>query len=307
MKKALVLYYSQTGQALEIAQSITRSMQSEFQFAFEEIKPKTPFPYPWEGMSFYQAFPESVKEIPCELEQFQFDSNDNYDLIIVVFQVWYLSPSIPISSFLQSTEAAQLLKNKPVITAQGVRNMWAMSQERIKKRIKDMGANLIGNIVLVDKNPNLISVVTIVHWMLKGERHGGGLYGKLFPKAGVAKKDIEDSEKFGKLILESFNNNDLENLQDSLISQGAVKVNPVLLSIEKRGFMMFKIWSKFILKKGSYGSKEREGRLKLFKYYLFAVIYLLSPIGSIVIYIIHKLNPRNTKKIISYYSHNQLK
>ena len=107
--------------------------------------------------------------------------------------------------------------------------------------------------------------------------------------------------------MDSFNNSNLESLQDKLIDQGAVKINPVLLSIEKRGYMMFKVWSKFILKKGSYGSKEREGRLNLFKYYLFAVIYLLSPIGSIIIFIIHKLTPWNTKKIINYYSHNQLK
>lgn len=307
MKKALVLYYSQTGQALDIIQSISRSMRSGFQFTFEEIKPKTPFPFPWEGMSFYQAFPESVKEIPCELEQFNFDPSEKYDLIILAFQVWYLSPSIPISSFLQSSEAIQLIKNKPVLTVQGVRNMWIMSQERIKKRINDMGGNLVGNIVLVDKNPNLVSVVTIVRWMLKGERHGAGFYGKLFPRAGVTEKDIQSSGKFGKIILDAFNNNDLEGLQDKLIDQGAVKINPVLLSIEKRGFMMFKVWSKFILKKGGYGSKEREGRLKLFKYYLFAVIYLLSPIGSIVIYVIHKLTPMNTKRLIDYYSHNQLK
>ncbi len=198
MKKALVLYYSQTGQALEIIQSICRSMESGFQFTFEEIRPKTPFPFPWEGMSFYQVFPESVQEIPCELKQFQFDPNEEYDLIFLVFQVWYLSPSIPISSFLQTSEAAHLLKNKPVITVQGVRNMWVMSQERIKKRIIDMGGNLVGNIVLVDKNPNLVSVVTIVRWMLRGERHGGGLYGKLFPKAGVAEKDIQDAEKIWK-------------------------------------------------------------------------------------------------------------
>ena len=307
MKKALVIYFSQTGQALEIAKSITRPMQSEFEFTYEEIKPKTPFPFPWEGMSFYQAFPESVREIPCELEPFHFDPQEHFDLIILSFQVWYLSPSIPISSFLQTPQANLLLKNKPVITIQGVRNMWAMSQERIKKRILDMGGKLVGNIVLTDPNPNLISIVTIVRWMLKGERHGSGLYGKLFPKAGVSENTIQESGKFGKLILGSFKNNDLRHLQDRIIDADGVKINPVLLSIEKRGYMMFKIWSKFILKKGNYGNKARENRLKLFKYYLFAVLYLLSPIGSMVIWIIHKLNPKNTKKIINYFSHNLLK
>jgi hypothetical protein len=248
-----------------------------------------------------------VQEIPCELEPFRFNPDENFDLVILAFQVWYLSPSIPINSFLQSAEGKRVLKNKPVMTIQGVRNMWVMSQEKIKKRIKDAGGNLIGNIVLADTNPNLISVITIVNWMTTGKKHGKGIYSHLFPSAGVSAKDINDSVIYGEIILKAFHDNDLEKLQHRLLLKGAVKINPVLASIEKRGLMMFKIWSKFILKKGAYSSQERIGRLKLFKYYLFAAIYLVSPIVSMLFYIAHKINFRGKKKLVEYYSHNDSK
>jgi hypothetical protein len=307
MKKALLIYYSQSGQAKEIADIILKPLQWHFEITTEEVKPKVSYPFPWTGMSFFQTFPESVQEIPCELEPFRFNPDENFDLVILAFQVWYLSPSIPISSFLQSAEGKHVLKNKPVITIQGVRNMWVISQERIKARISDAGGNLVGNIVLSDKNPNLISVITIVKWMTTGEKYGTGLYTSVFPPSGVSVKDIQESEKFGLVILNAFQTGNLSQLQDNLQKEGAIKVSPVLASIEKRGRMMFGIWSKFILKKGSYNSQERVGRLKLFKYYLFAVIYLVSPIVSLFFYISFKVNPTGSKKLVDYYSHNDIR
>jgi hypothetical protein len=140
--------------------------------------------------------------------------------------------------------------------------------------------------------------------MTTGVKHGNGLYAKFFPPAGVAQKEIEASGKFGEIILRAFRENALNDLQHRLLAEGAVKINPVLASIEKRGLMMFKIWSKFILKKGDQNSPERIFRLKLFKYYLFAVIYLISPIVSLLFYIIHKINAGSTKRMIAYYAHN---
>jgi hypothetical protein len=300
MKKALVVYYSQTGQAKEIAEAIVNPLKTTFEITWEELRPITPFPFPWKGISFFQTFPESVQEIPCEMMQFAFDPDEDFDLVILAFQTWYLSPSIPMNSFLQLDSAKKVIKDKPVITIQGCRNMWVMSQERVKRRIYDLGGKLVGNIVLVDKNPNLVSVITIVRWMTKGEKKKSGW----FPEAGISEKEIKESTKFGEVILNAFKDDNLEGLQDWLLEKGAVHIDPVLVSIEKRGLMMFRIWSKFILKKGSYGSAARVGRLKLFKYYLFGVIFLISPVVSLLFYLKHKISREGRQKLVDYYSHN---
>jgi len=301
-KKALVVYYTQSGQLKDIIDSCCLPMQEDFDFTYEELKPSPDFPFPWKGMSFYHAFPESVQEIPCALEAFSFDPEEDFDLIILAYQPWYLSPAIPFTAFLQSNAAKKVLKDKAVITLIGGRNMWIMAQERVKKRILNLGGRLIGNIVLVDKHHNLVSVITIVRWMLKGQRHGGGLYGKLFPEAGVSQKDIREAGKFGLIIKDAFHNDGLDQLQAQLLAAGAIRINPVLMTMGKRGFMMFKPWAKFVLKKGGAGDPARVGRLKMFRAYLFTVIYLVSPIGGVIVWIIHKLNYRNTRKAIKKYS-----
>lgn len=305
-KKALVVYYTQTGQLKNIIDSVCTPLLENFDFTYEELRPVPAFPFPWKGMSFYQVFPESVQEIPCKLEAFSFDPEENFDLVVLAYQPWYLSPSIPFTAFLQTEAAAKVLKGKPVITIIGSRNMWIMVQERVKKRILEIGGKLIGNIVLTDRHHNLVSVVTIVHWMMKGEKWGTGLYRRLFPPSGISEKDIREAKRFGFLIRDAFQNNTPEGLQDAMLLRGAIRINPVLMTMEKRGFMMFRPWSKFILKKGGAGDLKRESRLKMFRIYLFTVIYLVSPVGGVVVWLIHKLNYHKTQKMIQHYSHNEV-
>ena len=150
VKKILVVYYSQTGQLKKITDSVLSVLfSSGIEIEYAEIKPQPAFPFPWSYDEFFQAFPESVKGIPCKIEPVN-PKYENYDLIILAYQPWYLSPSIPMHSFLQSSEANLLLKNKPVITIIGCRNMWAMAQEKIKQYLQQHNARLVGNIVLTD-------------------------------------------------------------------------------------------------------------------------------------------------------------
>lgn len=304
MKKALVIYYSQTGQLTEIVNSVTSELENsgEFELVYEEIQPKNPYPFPWTGKQFFQAFPESVQEIPCELNPVTCDPDEKYDLVILAYQIWYLSPSIPVNSFLHTDVAKRIIQGKPVLTIIGSRNMWVMAHERVKKRIGEIGGNLIGNIVLVDRAPNLISVVTIIRWLVGGRREGKGIYKKIFPRAGISDEDITRSSRFGTIIFNAFRENRLHKLQNDLINEGAIEIKPALVSIEKRGYMMFKIWSKGILRKGPYGDSKRDPILKVFKYYLFTVIFLVSPIASVIFSLIHLINRKNTKKIIRNYS-----
>ena len=302
MKNCLILYFSQSGQSLEIAKAVTEPLKSEFNLHFEELRPVTSFPFPWKGMSFFQVFPESVMEMLCPMITPTIDLSKRFDLVILAFPVWYLSPPIPLTSFLRSEAANTLLMDTPVITIMGVRNMWAMAYERGKALISETGGKLVGNIVLNDPHPNLVSVITIVRWMMTAKKHSQGLYGKIFPPAGVPEERIHRASRFGKIILDAFLKENFTGLQAELVSNGSVKVHPVIVSIEKRAKVMFGILARWILKKGNYGQPARTIRLKVFKYYLFLVIYLVSPIASVVFRLILLFKPEMKKKLIERYT-----
>lgn len=247
-KKVLVVYYSQTGQLREIVNSVIAPLKAsgEVTLTVEELKPKTSFPFPWTSDEFFQAMPESVRGIACELQPLSLNGQEAFDLVIIAWQPWYLSPSIPIHAFFQHETAKKLLSGKPVITIIGSRNMWIMAHERIREYLKSMQAKPVGNIVLYDKAPNLLSVVSIIRWMFTGRKER---YLKIIPPAGVSKDDIRNSSKFGEIILESIRRNDFAQLRPAFVREGAVDVLPSLVMLEKRGKIFFRLWAAFILKK----------------------------------------------------------
>ncbi|WP_395046984.1 dialkylrecorsinol condensing enzyme DarA [Flavobacterium sp.] len=279
MKNVLVIYYSQSGQLESIARNIAKPLSNseENNVVFHEIQLEKPFPFPWNKEAFFDAFPESFLQIPTELKPVPAEIlNQKFDLILLHYQVWYLSPSIPINSFLKSPEAKILFNNTPVVTISGSRNMWVMAQEKIKVLLKNNNAQLKGNVALVDRVGNLISVVTIVEWMFSGVKKK---YLGIFPLPGVSEKDIVESSKFGEIINKNLQNNNFDQLQTQLLENNAVKISSYLVKVDKTANKIFNKWSNIINNK----KQSRKTLLKIFNIYLWLAIWLISPI----VYILH--------------------
>jgi len=297
MKNVLVIFYSQSGQLKSIAQNIAKPFlnSDEIKVTFHEIKLEKPFPFPWNKDSFFDAFPESFLQIPTALKPVPNEIlNTKFDLVLFHYQVWYLSPSIPINSFLRSEEGKKILNNTPVVTINGSRNMWFMAQEKIKVLLREANAQLVGNIALVDRVGNLISVLTIVEWMFSGVKKK---YLGFFPLPGVSEKDIQESTKFGETILSQFHQNKLDDLQPKLVAADAVRISPYLVTVDKTANKIFNKWSNFIYK----NPKKRKQLLKIFYIYLFLAIWLISPIVYILHLISYPFKLKTIKKETQYY------
>ncbi len=303
MREVLVVYYSQTGQLTDILKNVVSKIEDKtINVTYYKITPKTEFPFPWPSEKFFDVFPETFLQIPTALEDIPENiMQKKYDLIILGYSVWYLSPSVPINSFLMSSEGKLLLKNTPVITVSGSRNMWIMAQEKIKKALVANEALLVGNIALVDRNINHISVLTIVHWLLGGKKTR--MFG-ILPKPGVSDRDITEASKFGIPIKAALLLNDYSQLQNNLLNIGAVRVDPSLIATDIRGNMVFSKWANLLIKKQ--GDKRREW-LVYFNFYLLFAIWIIAPIVFIVFLATYIFNYRKIKRDIAYYSSVALK
>jgi hypothetical protein len=297
MKNVLVIYYSQSGQLKDIARNIAKPLlnSDEINVVFHEIQLEKPFPFPWDKASFFDAFPESFLQIPAQLKPIPSEIlNSKYDLVLLHYQVWYLTPSIPVNSFLKSPEAKILLNNTPVVTINGSRNMWVMAQEKVKMLLLQNGALLKGNVALVDRAGNLISVITIVEWMFTGVKNK---YLGIFPLPGVSEKDINESSKFGEKIKESLLLNNFDDLQSKLVALDAVKISSYLVSVDKTANKIFNKWSNFIITK----KNTRKTWLKIFNIYLLLAIWLISPIVYILHIFLYPLKFKKIKQETQYY------
>jgi|SRR5690554_1614261 len=303
MKEILIVYYSQTGQLKTILENIASTLSGEgIRITNLPITPQKEYPFPWKADEFYGAFPETFLQIPTPLKPVPSDIlNKKYDLVILGYTVWYLTPSIPINSFLKSEEAKALLANTPVVTVSASRNMWIMAQEKVKKLLVANRANLVGNIALVDRNINHISVITIVHWLMGGKKTR--MFG-IFPKPGVSDKDIANASRFGKPIKKALRENEYGDLQEALLAEGAVKVDPSLIATDIRGNMVFSKWANFLIKKEG---KERSKALVFFKYYLLFAIWIIAPIVFVVFLLTYLPMYRKIQRDKKYYASVELK
>lgn len=272
----LFIHYSQSGQLTQIMDRIKDGIamkNEEVKIDFITYQPKKSFLFPWSKKGFYDAMPESVLNTGCEIEEIQYPSSQ-YDLIVFGYQPWFLSPSIPSMGILKNEKFKSISKGSKVITVIGARNMWISAQKEVKLKIEEAGGELVGNIPLIDKNNNLISAITIMHWMFTGKKTRKW---NLFPTPGVHEKDILNANVYGEIIGQALENNQFNDLQSTFLQHGDIDIRWPILFIDGRAKKLFKIWAGIIQKKGTTPGK-RKLWLNIFRAYLLFALFIVSPI-----------------------------
>jgi hypothetical protein len=293
-KKVLAIYYTQSGQLGEIIDHFTAPLiDAGISVEKVSINLSSNYAFPWTADRFFSVMPDCVLDVPAALAPFELKET-SYDLVILGYQAWFLSPSIPFNSLLRDPVLQKVLQNTPVITITGARNMWLNAFVRVKKLIHATGAELVGNIALVDTHPNPVSFVTIFHWMLHGKKDR---YLNVFPPPGVSDADIKHTGVFGEHVLQHLNSNNWDGLQDELVSDGAVKLNYNLMIIETVAGKIFAFWAKLIIKK-----KNRKPWLKAFKYYLLIAFFIGAPIMLTIDAVVFRFfSPKRIQKKKQHY------
>lgn len=280
MKKILAIYYSQSGQLGKIIDNFCEPLiNAGSDVEKVQIKLKNEFAFPWTTKGFFSVMPDCVLGVSHELEPFELKES-SYDLIILGYQAWFLSPSISFNSLMHNSEFTNVLMNTPVITITGARNMWVNAFERIKPMLKDAGANHVGTIALYDRHLNLVSIFTIFHWMLTGKKDR---YLGFFPLPGVADADIASTKNFGKLVLPYLNKSKWNGLNKEFIKVKAVDPKYHLMFIEGKAGVMFSLWAKFISKK-----RNKNFWLAAFKYYLLIALFIAAPLVWVINMLVFK-------------------
>lgn len=276
MTRILVLHYSQTGQLTRAVQSMLSPLahRPDVEIVWQNLEPVEPFPFPWGFFRFFDTFPECVHLDPPPIRPVTFDPTARFDLVVLSYQVWFLSPSLPVTAFLKS-EAAPVLRDTPVITFIACRNMWLSAQEKMKALLRDLGARHIDNVVLVDQGPPWATFITTPRWVLTGKKNG---FWGIFPPAGVSVAEIAAAARFGRALADALPL--LQSARGSLLSGlGAVKVIPGYITGEKIAHRSFRLWGKLLRAIGKPGNPLRRLVLVVYIVFLVAMILTVMPVS----------------------------
>ncbi len=278
MKKVLVLYYSQSGQLRNVIESFTSNLpDDDIKVDIREIEPLVSYPYPWGFYEFFDEFPDAAHMKGCEDKEIE-NLDDDYDLIILGYTIWFLAPSSPIVGFMKSDQAKKIFKNKPVITLIACRDMWVMAQEKVKGLLKNVEARLVDNVALTDQGKGIYSFATTPRWLLSGKKDAFWF----FPPAGILESDIKNASRFGKRLNKALKEDREKSMTPLLSNLGAVNVNGKLIASEIIATRSFYIWGKIINFCGRKKSFSRKIAITVYAVFLALMVFTLVPINLIV-------------------------
>ncbi len=273
------MHFSQTGQLTRVLDAVLAPLEADpgIEVVHETLKPEPPYPFPWPLGRFFDVFPESVYLDPPPLAPLAFDPEGTYDLVVLGYQPWYLSPAPPMTGFLQSPQARRVLHGRPVVTVVACRNMWLMAQEEVKRMLADVGARLIDNIVLVDQGRPAATFVTTPRWLLTGRKDR---FLGLFPEAGVAEAAIHGLSPCGERLRDALK---AERLYVPVLADiTPTRVDARYIAAERLGRRSFRIWGAILRAAGPQGSWARVPLLGLYALFLGLGILTAVPLSLAV-------------------------
>jgi len=297
MKKVLVLYYSQSGQLKSVIDSfISKLADDDVKIDVKAIEPIVLYPYPWSFYEFFDEFPDAARMRGCKVKELE-NLEDDYDLIVLGYTIWFLAPSSPIVGFLKSPQAKKIFKDKPVVTLIACRDMWVMAQEKVKKLLQSVGARLIDNVALTDQGKGIYSFATTPRWLLSGKKDAFWI----FPPAGILQKDIDDASRFGQRLNEALKQDKEKEGKPLLKNLNAVCVNGKLIASEMIGTRSFYIWSKIIDFCGKKKKISRKIAITIYAVFLALMVFTVVPINIIARKILNSFQKDKLKELEKKY------
>lgn len=275
VKRVLVIYYTQTGQLRRVLDSMLSPLQesADVEVTWCALRPRPAFPFPWPVPAFLNVFPESVLMEPCALAPPDIDPTAGYDLVILAYTVWYLSPAIPVSAFLKSP-AAEVLRGRPVVTVVNGRDKWLMAQERVKAELQRLGARLVDNVALTHPGTHFQNEVVTLRWMWTGRKEAFGR----FPAAGVSEQDLAAAPRFGAAILRALADGSYASGEPMLRGLGAARVDADMILQEAVASRVFAFWAPIVRGAGRAGALARGLALLLFGACLLGLLLIAAPV-----------------------------
>ena len=204
MSRRMVVYlYTQTGQLREVAEAFVAPLQADgWHIRWVDVQPRVAFPFPWSLRQFFGVFPHAVDpDAFVELVEPPGDlgSEDEHEVVVLAYQVWYLSPSLPIRSLLAGHPEA--FRNRRVISLVACRNMWYSAAIEVAALLRKAGAQSIEVVAATDSKRQAASLVTTLRWLLTGNREPFLWFGR----AGVAEAELTRVAAVGRSIAEQGN------------------------------------------------------------------------------------------------------
>lgn len=148
-RRILVVYHSSTGDVLEVINTLLAASfgDSRIDITWFELRADRPLTLPASLRALFNTAPETIGVGPAEISVDWSEDRDQFDLIVLGWQVWWLRPSAPVRAFLASP-LRERLRNRDVILVGCSRQMWVSAHHHLVRLVTAAGGRLAANIMV---------------------------------------------------------------------------------------------------------------------------------------------------------------
>jgi hypothetical protein len=207
-----------------------------------------------------------------------FDESRVYDLIILVYQVWFLAPSLPVQGFLASPAAA-VLRGRPVITVSVSRNMWQSASQTMKHLLRAVGALQIDHVSITHQGPPWATFITTPRALLFGKTEP---FWGIFPAAGLGTAEIERVQKIAAILCDRWAKHAPGTTHSLLQDADAVHINYRYMVPEAVGWYVFTAWAYLLKALGRTGRWLRTLGICCFMVFLVCAVSIGIPLIALI-------------------------
>ena len=251
-RRAVVYLYTQTGQLREVAAAFVAPLQADgWRIRWVDVQPRVAFPFPWSIWQFFGVFPRAVDpDAFVELVEppggFGAEQ-DEHEVVVLAYQVWYLSPSLPIRSLVARHPEA--FRNRTVIPLIACRNMWYSAAIEVAGLLRTAGARRVEVVAATDTRQQATSLVTTLRWLLTGKREPFLWFGR----AGVSDAELARVTVVGRSVAEQGN-----------CPADAAPIVPTLAAADLFAGRLFRKWGVTVRSAERFGAAAHAASLVMF-------------------------------------------
>jgi len=203
----LAIYYSQTGQTKRALDEVTAPLvAADHAITWRAIEPVEPYPFPWPQRPFWGVAPLCKRAVGCAIHPLDLPPANEIDAILLGAQPWFLAPAPPVMGFLNSA-AAEILRDKPIYPVITCRAAWRQAYRILALTIHAHGGRIASRLILKDRAPTPINIITTVHYLWRGREIHDSPLGRIWPRFGVDDWGWRQAQHFGEALTETESEN----------------------------------------------------------------------------------------------------
>ncbi|RMF85640.1 MAG: hypothetical protein D6739_04215 [Nitrospirae bacterium] len=164
---------------------------------WRRIEPVEPYPFPWPQRRFWGVARECREGLGCPIRPLELPPR--FDAVLFGAQPWFLAPPPPVMGFLNSA-LAERLRGRPVYPVITCRAAWRRGYRRLRTALLAHGARIPARLVLKDRAPTPLNIVTTVHYLWFGRDLHDRPWGRPFPPFGIPDRGWRRARRFGERL-----------------------------------------------------------------------------------------------------------